>query len=192
MTFVDIIGDIVEQVRAEWDNDSEPYYLYGHPLEIFNILAEKSKSESFKYSKYPLIALYQDFEESVNITETIVENITIVIMTETSRTYKAPNRYTNTFTPTLQPLYELLIKYIKRSTYVSSEDYQHTKIDRLYWGKSDEFGNSGNIGNDALDAIVISNLDLKMIDNCQSLPTYRITEDEYMRVTEDEQLLILE
>ncbi len=170
MTFVDIIGDIVDNVRAEWDvvNDpvQKPYYLYGHPLEIFNILSEKSKSESFKYSKYPLIALYQDFEENVNTTETIVENITIVIMTETSRTYKAPNRYTNTFTPTLQPLYELLIKYIQRSKYVSSEDYQHTKIDRLYWGKNDEFGNSGNIGNDALDAIVISGLNLRIIKQC--------------------------
>ena len=193
MTFVDTIGDIVTQVRAEWDatNLEKPFYLYGHPLEIFNILAEKSKSETFKYSKYPLIALFQDFEEKVNVAETIVENITLVIMMQTSKTYKAPNRYTNTFTPTLQPLYELLIKHIKRSKYVTSEDYQHTKIDRLYWGKSDEFGNGGNIGNDALDAIVISGLNLKVF-SCKTLSDYRITEAEDYRVTEANELLILE
>lgn len=163
MTFVDIIGDIAEKAIAEFGSG---YYLYGHPLEIFNILAEKSKSETFKYSKYPLIALYQDFEEDVKQYETIVKGITIVIMTETSKTYTAPNRYANTFIPVLQPLYEALIKQIQRSKYVSSDNYMHTKTDRLYWGKSDEFGNSGNIGNDALDAIVIRNLELKLIKNC--------------------------
>jgi len=160
MTFVDIIGDIAGKAIT---NFGSGYYLYGHPLEIFNILSEKSQSETYKYKKYPLIALYQDFEESVNINERVIDNITIVIMTETDSNYTAPNRYTNTFTPTLQPLYEELIKQIKRSNYVSSDDYQHTKIDRLYWGKNDVFGNSGNIGNDALDAIVISNLSLKII-----------------------------
>ena len=163
MIFVDIIGNIADKAIAEF---GDGFYLYGHPLEIFNILSEKSKSESFKYSKYPLIALYQDFEEKVNDIDTTVENITIVIMTETSKTYRAPNRYTNTFTPTLHPLYELLIKYIKRSKYVSSENYEHTKFDRLYWGSEDEFGNSGKIGNDALDAVVMTGLSLRII-NCK-------------------------
>lgn len=147
-----------------WVNES-PYYLYGHPLEIFNILKEKSKSETFKYSKYPLVALYQDYEENINNTVTTIKGVTIVIMTETSRTYTAPNRFTNTFTPTLHPLYELLIAHIKRSKYLNSADYQHTKIDRMYWGKEDTFGNSGNIGNDALDAIVIK-IDLEIIKKC--------------------------
>lgn len=163
MTFVDIIGDIANKAIAEFGSG---YYLYGHPLEIFNILAEKSKSETYKYSKYPLIALYQDFEEAVSTKETVVKNITIVIMTETSKTYYAPNRYSNTFTPILQPLYEILFEQIKNSRYVSSDIYEHTKIDRLYWGKTDTFGNSGNIGNDALDAIVINDLELRIIKKC--------------------------
>lgn len=171
MIYVDIIADIIADVRAEYDtvNDpvEKPYYLYGHPLEIFNILSEKSKSETFKYSKYPLIALYQDFEETVDNHGIVVSNPTIVIMTETSREYKSPNRYTNTFTPILQPIYELFMKHVKRSKLVSSDDsYKHTKIDRLYWGKEDAFGNSGNIGNDALDAIVITGLELKLITQC--------------------------
>lgn len=170
MTFVDIIGNIVSDVRASYDPSGleEPYYLYGHPLEIFNVLKLKSGSETYKYSKYPLIVLYQDFKEEVSNVETIVTGFTIVIMTETSTAYLAPDRYTNTFTPVLQPIYELLMTKIKNSKLVSSPDdmYSHDKWDRLYYGKSDEFGNSGNIGNDALDAIVIQNLDLKISKIC--------------------------
>jgi len=168
MIFVDIIGDIISEVRAEYDpaGGEKPYYLYGHPLEIFNILSEKSQSESFKYKKYPLVALFQDFEESVNDNSIIVEGITIVIMTETNPNYRAPNRYTNTFIPVLHPLYLLFTKHLRRSKLVASDDkHEHTKIDRLYWGKEDIFGNSGNIGNDALDAVVIQNLKLRII-NC--------------------------
>ena len=164
MIFVDIIEDIADAAIAEFGGG---YYLYGHPMEIFNILSEKSKSETFKYSKYPLIALYQDFAEEIDDNYTIVKSPTIVIMTETSRNYVAPDRYTNTFTPTLQPLYVLFMKHLRRSKYVSSDDsYKHTKHDRLYWGKADEFCNSGNIGNDALDAIVITGLELRITKQC--------------------------
>jgi len=191
--FVDIIGDIVTHVRHEYDEDmAQPYYLYGHPLEIFNILAEKSKSETFKYSKYPLIALFQDFEEQNTKNTSTVNNVTIVIMTETSRTFVAPTRYETTFTPILQPIYELFIKHLKRSIYVTSKDFEHTKIDRLYWGKEGAFGNDANIGNEALDAIVISGLSLRMVQNCKDVPTYRITEDDSYRITEDNKLRILE
>jgi hypothetical protein len=164
MTFVDIIKDIADKAIAEIGSG---YFLYGHPLEIFNTLVEKSQSETFKYSKYPLIALFQDFEEDTNDTRVIVNNVTIVIMTETSRDYKAGERYTNTFTPTLIPLYNEVIRQIKRSRYVfSNNNFQHTKIDRLYYGKEDAFGNSGNIGNDALDAVIIKGLNLQIVTNC--------------------------
>jgi len=101
MNFVDIIGTIVTAVRAEYDptNLLRPFYEYGHPIEIFNILAQKSESETFKYKKYPLIALYQDFEEDTNTNRVIVNGITIVIMTETKPEIEAKNRYLTTFTP---------------------------------------------------------------------------------------------
>lgn len=166
MEFVDIIGQVVADVRAEWDpsEGKRPFYEYGHPLEIFNILSQKSNSETFKYDKYPLIALFQDFEEDVNNSRTIVNDVTIVIMTETNPNYEAKNRYTNTFKPTLLPIYELFIEKLMYNEYLASDDeYQHTKIDRLYWGVEDTFGNSGNIGNDALDAVVISGINLRKI-----------------------------
>lgn len=165
MNFVDIIGAVVAEVRAEWDeaNDKKPYYEYGHPLEIFNILSKKSESEEFKYDKYPLIALFQDFEEEVINGKVTVEDVTIVIMTETDPNFEAKNRYTNTFDPTLIPLYDMFMEKLKGSPNLASDDfYEHKKIDRLYWGVEDTFGNAGNIGNDALDAVVIRDLSLKI------------------------------
>jgi len=166
MRFVDIIGDVVTKVQGSYDPDDlvKPYYLYGHPLEIFNILAEKSQSESFKYSKYPLIALYVHYTEKVGYSHKI-QNFIIAILTETKPSFSSKNRYDTTITPVLQPIYELFIEELKKSPYVWSKDYEHTKTDRLYYGKEDTFGNSGNIGNDALDAIIISDLELQ-INKC--------------------------
>jgi len=163
MRFVDIIGDIVTKVQESYDPSGleKPYYLYGHPLEIFNILAEKSQSETYKYSKYPLIALYLDFTEKKGYVDRAT-NVTIAIITETNPAFSSVNRYDNTFTPTLQPIYELFIEELKKSQYVWSKEYEHTKTDRLYYGKEDTFGNSGNIGNDALDAIIITDLELQL------------------------------
>ena len=172
MTFVDRIGDIVTNVRTEWDEVNEPvkvpYYLYGHPIEIFNSLSEKDENPTLKTDKYPLIALFQDFEEEIFKSRVTVKNVTIVIMTETEVDYKAANRYTNTFTPTLIPLYDLFIKYLKSSALLTSDDfYRHNKFDRLYWGLGNEQGNTSRLGNDALDAVVISGLNLRIL-NCNT------------------------
>ena len=189
--FVDIFENIVINVRQKYDDDgNEPYYMHGHPLEIFNTLSEKSKSETYKYSKYPLIALFQDFEESNDKANRIVENITIAIMMETDPNFIAPTRYGSTFKPVLQPIYELLKTEIEYNRFVTSDNmYNHKKVDRLYWGKEDTFGNSAGIGNDKLDAIVISGLTLG-INECNTLPTYRITETGELRITEGNHIRI--
>ncbi len=162
MRFVDIIGDVVANVRLTFDpiNLEKPYFLYGHPIEVFNILAEKSQSEKFKYSKYPLIALYLDYTETHRYTFNAISGITIAILTETKPEFSSKNRYDQTITPVLQPIYDLFMEELKKSRYVYSGDFKHTKINRLYYGKQDVYGNSGNIGNDALDAILITNLNL--------------------------------
>jgi len=190
MTFVDIIGDIVTGVRTEYDSDFEqPFYLYGHPQDIFEILADKDKSTTYKSKKYPMICLFQDFEEETDLSGTTITNPTIVICTETSKEYRAKDRYDNIFTPVLQPLYVLFIKYLRESQYLANDDeWKHTKIDRLYWGKSDEFGNTAGKTNDSLDAIVISGLTLGIIP-CKKEEYYLITESGDYIVSEADSLI---
>lgn len=168
MTFPETIADIVSNVRAEYDpgDGKRPFYAYGHPTEIFNTLSEKIRHSTFKADKYPLITLFLDIEEDVSNRGTVHRDVVFAIITQTDPVVKVNNRYDTNFVPILIPLYELFIKHIKSSKYLlSDQKYKHTKRDRPYWGQGDFFGTGKRIGNDALDAIIISNINL-ISKNC--------------------------
>lgn len=169
---VDIFETFVDAVRADYTPtgyDTEaPFYMYGHPLEIVNILKHKEKG-SFKFKKYPLIALFQDFEERKGENQAINTSVSlnIIIAVNTSNKYISSERYTNTFKEVLYPLYNLLIEKIASSPYVQSVEgiIPHTKIDRVYWGKQGLYGSEGNIFDDYIDAIEIQGLELDLYNN---------------------------
>jgi hypothetical protein len=175
--FVDVFGDIVSAVRAEYDeaNNLEPYYMYGHPREIANRLSLKDKSQVQKFQKYPLIVLLQDFQEShgdTNYNYDYTLPITALIVTKTRPTYTSEERYENTFKPILYPIYELLIEKINISEDIitqSIETIEYTKTDRLFWGAASTYSNEGLIFNDNLDAIELNftGLQISRDNTCQ-------------------------
>lgn len=148
-----------------------PYFMHGHPLEIFSTLAEMDKSRTLKNNKYPLIALFQDFEEDFGKQNVYCEvNLRLIIATVTQPTIKASERYNENFRNILYPIYARLMKEIELSTFFSY-DYSipipHTKIDRLFWGASSQYGNTSNITTDFIDAIEINNLRINVnFKNC--------------------------
>jgi hypothetical protein len=158
---VDIIEDVVDTMSLTC------YYLYGHPVEVVNTLSEWSKHPAKKVEKFPLIILMQDFEERKGTAQGINSEVSlnIVIATNTLNSYKSVDRYTNTFKAILYPLYDEFIDRVKLSGYFKDELLQHVKIDRVYWGKSGLYGNTGNTFNDYIDAIEIQNLELKILNN---------------------------
>ena len=173
--WVDIFDEIVTSVRNDTDKPgvgviqaASPYYMFGHPKEIINMLLKKDKHDVQKYNKYPLIALFQDFTEGIGEDQFVsssVDDLNLVIVMNTSQDYTAKNRYDNTFRTVLYPLYDLLIKHIEQSGWfkdVGPGLVPHDKIDRLYWGRSGLYGNEANIANDFIDAIEIQNLQLNM------------------------------
>lgn len=142
-----------------------PYYFYGHISEIVDKLSELTNGGILAYQKYPLIALFNDFEErkfeggksaSLNL---IIANLTIP-------TYVAKDRYDNNFKPVLYPLLYNFEKALLKSKSVETINFEYTKIDRLFWGKEGLYKNEGNIFNDFIDAIEINNLELKFKNNC--------------------------
>lgn len=171
--WVDVFEDIVDKVRADSSKPSsmdtdEPFYMHGHPLEIVNILGQKDKHKVHKFNKYPLIALFQDFTETMGEDMTIKSSasLNLIIATSTSPDYNASQRYDNTFRTVLYPLYDLLMKHIVRERYfknVAPNMIPHDKIDRLYWGKQGLQGNEGMIFMDHIDAIEIQNLSLDLL-----------------------------
>jgi len=171
---VDIFKDVTDAVRLVYDpvvtgppasGGKKPYYLYGHPLEIVNILSEKSSNNTLKFEKFPLIVLFQDFPETITLAGRDV-SLNLAIITDTRQDYYAADRYTNTFKTILYPLWDLLIEYMKRNSNIDQVTFDYQKTDRLFWGKHGLYGNDGNIFNDFVDAIEIENLKLHIKEQC--------------------------
>jgi hypothetical protein len=179
--WIDVFSAIVAAVRSDsskpaaLDTD-EPFYMHGHPLEIINTLAEKDRNDVHKFNKFPLIALFQDFTETMGESQAVKSEVTdlnLIIAVNTSPEYSSEQRYDNTFRPVLYPLYDLLIEHITKSRYFANTDpglVPHNKIDRLYWGRSGLYGNEANVFNDYIDAIEIQNLNLslRLGPNCEN------------------------
>ncbi len=169
--WVDIISDIVDRMRADDSNPctgDAPYYMYGHPLDVIGQLQAKDSNDVYKFRKYPVVILFQDFDEDYGESHSIKSEVTglnVIIATSTSPDYISEQRYTNNFKPILQPLYELFVEHLIASRQfleIGEGLVPHVKTDRLYWGRSGLYGNEANIFNDYIDAIEISDLHLKL------------------------------
>jgi len=165
---VDVVGDVVEMVRYEYDPSlsEKPYYLHGHPLEIVNILKVKTESGSeLKFKKYPLIVLLEDFDDDgpagVFANRAKVD---ILFITHTNKDYNATQRYTNSFDAVLTPLYDLFVKHMKRKTgvHIDHQKLNGKVVNHLFWGKKGLYGNEGSQFDDFIDCKEITGLELKI------------------------------
>jgi hypothetical protein len=160
---VDVFSEIVAAVAVKLA--IPVYYMHGHPLEVVNRLTEMTKFGTTEGKKYPLVALFQDFDEQKGdeVDQYTVTKLHLIIANQTRNGYNATERYTKNFKPVLYPVYDELLYQIMRhkDTIVQDERLiKHTKTDRLYWGKNGLFGNDGNIFNDYIDCIELTDLQL--------------------------------
>jgi len=163
MNVKDVISAVVDSMVIEYGLIT---FDHGHPLEVVNTIKQYTESDTMKYSVFPRICLFHDFEEKITFEKQVSLNLIIVI--DTLPEYTAAQRYENSFDPILTPLYDLFLRKLADSPYIGSTEnnyLKHTKIDRLFWGKNGLYGNTGNIFNDYIDAIEINNLEL-IINNC--------------------------
>lgn len=165
---VDDIGAVVAAMRETGSN--EPYYMYGHRLEVSNRLREKDLDMVYKYQKYPLVVLRLDVPEERNA-GMIDYSLNLAILNPTELKWNAEERYTNVFKPILIPLYELFIDKLKESGLfmwgLNLNDPKHDKIDRPFHGIAGPEGNVKYIFGDNLDCIEILGLEVKQrIKHC--------------------------
>lgn len=146
----------------------EPYYLFGHRIDIANRLLDKDQDNVFKYQKYPLIALRLPLTQEVMNDDVNCAVVNIAIMECTEKNYTSEERYDNVIKPVLSPIYERFLLAIENSPYISLVGTpQHKRIDRLFWGTEQKEGNVKYIFNDPLDAIELIDLKLNIIEkNC--------------------------
>jgi hypothetical protein len=155
---VDIVGDVIATIQ---DGNGSPYYYYGHAAEMVNTLMEKDASDTWRLKKYPAIFLFHNFEETRD-SQTVEAEITLAIVTETRPEWKAADRYTNIFDPTLTPIYDNLIDAFRDYEGLEVEDSHKVKI-YPYWGSEQ----GKNVANDYADAIEVT-LKIKVYATCDT------------------------
>ena len=166
MNVKDIISGVVDRMNETLSNPIG--FHHGHPLEIVNTFKLATHSED-KSLMFPALCLFHDIPERIGIEHEVTINV--VIITDTQPAFTAAERYTNSFDPILTPLYDLFIQKMAESDYVSStldrvDEFDHQKIDRLFWGKQGLYGSQANIFNDYIDAIEIIDLKFEILNTC--------------------------
>lgn len=149
-----------------------PYYDYGHPQEIANILTSKTGHQTKKYQKYPLIVFYTDVRIKRGDAKFYgkLERQFISIIGQSAEGYSSKQRYDNVITPILYPLYVQLLSKIRTSRYFMGVNprVNHDLIERPFWGSTSKYGNIENMFNDPLDALEMANISILLREstNC--------------------------
>lgn len=173
---VDLFGEVVNQVslaltpgfKTQDPKITGVHYLHGHPLEIIDTLRQRDMSRSFKFDKYPLVGLFQDFAEVRNSTPGIAYKVKLhfIIARATLPSYKSDERYAFNFKPFLYPIYQHLMlglaKHKMFMNYPGPDGVPHTKIDRMFWGREGLYTSEANVFEDFLDCIEVRNLELNI------------------------------
>lgn len=140
-------------------------YKHGHPVDVFAQLSEMAQHDDYKMRRFPVVALMQDYDESMSsgISETSIQ---VILATDTKPEFHADQRYTYSYEGRrLTKLYERFIKYLEwdPDSYFRKADHQRTY--RLYWGQVGALGNEANKAESFIDAIEI-NIELKTLNTC--------------------------
>jgi hypothetical protein len=175
MKITDVFESIMTNVRAIYDptNGVEPYFEYGHPLDISAKLDEKNGSVFYASSCFPMICLLLDVEliKGQSIEIDYKASPVLLFLQTADKTLHSKERLANTFVPVLHPMYDAFITAMKKCRYIKQkpEGFDHTYIDHLYWGKEGiKLGNGDPVFNQAVDGIEVkfNDLEFRIIKNC--------------------------
>lgn len=142
-------------------------YQFGHLKEIIETLQQYEKAPSYKGKKYPLVWLILDYPEQYGNSGGYAGECTlqIIICYSTELAIKTGDRYAKYIKPILMPIYEELMKQIDASGYFvtySADHIPHQMTEHPYWGRGGLGDSAGNVFADAVDAIEISEMKLKI------------------------------
>lgn len=177
----EIIADCVTKVSAKLlpslsvidPNITGVHFQHGHPLEIIDALKLLSTGTTTKNKRYPLVALFRDFKETMGDLPGIysVAKPTIIIATRTLPAYSSDQRKEISFKPILHPIMvELFNQFEMSGKFMTEGDDLQTvdRIDHYFWGRESIYGANANIFSDWIDCVELNNLNLQLYtNNCQ-------------------------
>lgn len=170
---VDIIGEVIQAV----DTVIFPIlgkhinYEYGSSLQIQTELQKLNGSVTLKSTKYPLMAVFQGFPESIATGGYMpVTFPAITIATLTTSTDSTKKRYDKIFRTTLYPIYQEFLRQLPRHRNVVGNCAD------IFGGKKVDYPGSLPVDkamNEYVDAIEIQGLQItfKYVQNCKRIKT---------------------
>lgn len=162
---IDLFKEAVSMVAQEYDNEQQekPYFIAGRAQEVLRMLCEKDDNGSKKFRKYPLIVLNTNvLETRGNPAYQYVASPVISIVYESDEELYTEDRYEESYSKVLSPIYELLLQEIADNPNfypATKEEIAHTTIN---WDGNPVAGSSGITTNDYLDGINITFTDLQI------------------------------
>jgi len=170
--FIDVFGDIVNEVRKVYDpiGLEKPYYLYGHPIDITKQLKLLDGSTE-RFKKYPLVCLLLDLPKNIDGSFAYQYSVspTVLVLSETEPSYISSERTETTFKPILYPIATELLNQINKSEHLQFKHIgnNYSWDDKYFWGMQGikMRGYEGNIFNEYLDGIELNFTDLRVLNN---------------------------
>jgi len=171
-TVIQSVSDVITPKLQIYDSKiTGVHYWFGTKLEIIETLTQKSKNNTDKFQKYPLVCLFIDVDENKGVQKGNIEDLKLnmAIIYGTLNNFKAYERLEKTFKPVIMPIYFELLNQISLNGNMFLGAYpvnniKH-KIARKYrWGETPISGDNQNMIQDYVDGLELT-LELKYYFN---------------------------
>ena len=183
---IEILADVVKStaigctlVVPDYDkggvmkmNCPEINYTFGNAQYVKDRLDELSKTPSSNVMKFPLIALFCPFNEQRNSPEYYTKaKVRILIACASKQQWSNEQRREISFVNILRPIYNRFIKALQedgRFDFAYDGQVPHEYSENYSYGRYGAYTGTGDAVSETIDAINISNLELKVKpQNCR-------------------------
>ncbi len=161
---------IIADNSLDWGTlPKKVYFMHGTLKEITSVLQAYTNSPTHKDKKYPLVILIRDVKEKVNDQRVGLGSsfkCRLLIVTITNKDYRSDDREIKNFKPILIPIFEELVRQIRKSRLFGMPTLKAMEIvkwDCYFYGSN---VNDKNIFNDYIDAIDIESISLNTKNLC--------------------------
>lgn len=141
-------------------------YTFGNAQYVKDKLDELSKTVHGNEMKFPLIALFCPFNEQRNSPDCYTKaKVRILIACSTAKTWSNEQRLTTSFQNILRPIYRRFLNALKEDGRLDisySGQIAHEYSENYSYGRYGAFTGTGEEVSEPIDAINITNLELKV------------------------------
>lgn len=181
---IEIIADVVKETPRECFitvpgikgteaviDCPEIHYVFGNAKYVKDNLDELSRTPTGNSMKFPLIALFCPFNEKRNSPDYYSEaKVRVLIAHSSVRKWSNEQRLVTSFQNVLRPIYNRFIEALKedgRFDFGYDGHVRHDYSENYSYGRYGAYTDTGEEVSEPIDAIVISNLELKVKNpNC--------------------------